>query len=160
MSQTVPIGQIMGAFGIKGWVKVKVLTDFAERFDVGRRVRIDGEWQVIENAQIHNNQLVLKLSGIPDRNRAEELYLAKIEAMDGERPELEKDEYLTRDLIGMAVVTKEGEALGHVDEVMAMPAHDILVVGEIMIPAVKAFVKKVDLKARRITVVLIEGMRE
>lgn len=155
----IKIGQIMGAFGIKGWVKVKILTDFAERFDIGRRVRIEGEWQTIEDANVHGNQLMLKLSDVHDRNRAEELFKVFIEAMDAERPELEEDEYLTRDLIGLQVQTVGGEPLGKVDDVLPMPAHDVLVVGELMIPAVKAFVKNVDLERKSITVELIEGMR-
>lgn len=149
----------MGAFGIKGMMKVKILTDFTERFEEGRRIRIDDKWHVIEVSQIHNNQLVLKLSDVVDRNEVESLYQKFIEAMEGERPPLEKDEFLTKDLIGMSVITKEGEVLGKVDQVMPMPAHDILVVGEVMIPMVKAFVKKVDISAKIILVQLIEGMR-
>jgi 16S rRNA processing protein RimM len=154
----IKIGQIMGAFGIKGMVKVKILTDFAERFEVGRRVLIDGNWHTVDGAQVHKNQLVMKLSDIDDRSCAEDLYLHFLEAPEGERPELEEDEFFTKDLIGLAVVTTQGEALGYVDHVLGMPAHDVLVVGETLIPAVKAFVKKVDLTGKSITVELIEGM--
>lgn len=150
----------MGAFGIKGYVKVKILTDFAERFDEGRRVLMEGNWHTIEKAQVHNNQLVLKLSEVDDRSRAEELLGVFLEAIEAERPKLEKDEFMIKDLLGVEVVTKEGEVLGTVSDILNMPAHDVLVVGEIMIPMVKAFVKKIDVKGRKITVELIEGMRE
>lgn len=150
----------MGAFGIKGFVKVKIMTDFAERFEEGRRVLLDGEWTTIEKAQVNNNQLVLKLASVPDRNRAEELLGKYIEAVEAERPKLEKDEYLFKDLIGLRVVTKDGQELGKATDVLTMPAHDVLEVGEILIPLIKKFVKKVDLKAGVITVELIEGMLE
>ena len=50
-------------------------------------------------------------------------------------------------------------ALGTVDDVERYPAQDVLVVGDIRIPAVKNFVLAVDLEARTIIVRLIPGMR-
>ena len=82
-----------------------------------------------------------------------------LEAIADERPELEEDEFTMAELTGLQVVTTKGEVLGKVDEVLPYPAHDILKVGETLIPLVKEFVKEVDVKGGRITVELIEGMR-
>ena len=82
-----------------------------------------------------------------------------MEAPDVERPPLEEGEYLTRDLIGLQAFTPEGEPLGKVDDVVAIPAHDVLVIGELLVPAVDIFVKQVDLEGRRIVLELIPGMR-
>lgn len=155
----VQIGQIVGAFGIKGQVKVKILTDFVERFDVGRRVWLDGKPTEVIGQHWHGEQLLLNLSAIANRNDAEASQWCFIEAVAEEQPDLDEDEFLTSDLIGMAVVTDSGEALGYVDDVLALPAQDVLVVGELMIPAVKEYVLEVDLETRQIQVHLIPGMR-
>ncbi len=160
MSKTVRVAQIVGPFGIRGQVKLKVLTDFPERFEKGRRLRLNDEWVSIDEVLLHKNQLVVRLSSIKDRTDAERLQWAYLEALADERPELDDDEFLTEDLIGLAVVTADGRTLGKVDRVDSYPAHDILVVGKIMIPAVQAFVLDVDLDAERITVQLIPGMED
>ena len=74
-------------------------------------------------------------------------------------PELDEDEYFTEDLLDLEVFTTSGEKLGVVDDVLPYPAHDTLQVGEILIPVVKQFVKKIDLEEGRIEVELIPGMR-
>jgi 16S rRNA processing protein RimM len=161
MSKTVRVAQIVGPFGIKGQVKLKLLTDFPERFESGRRLRLNDEWVTIEEALVHKNQLVVRLSGVKDRTDAERLQWTYLEALADERPELdEDDEYFTEDLVGLSVVTTDGRELGKVDRVDAYPAHDVLVVGKILIPAVKAFVHEIDLDAERITVQLIPGMED
>ncbi|HVT13023.1 MAG TPA: ribosome maturation factor RimM [Fimbriimonadaceae bacterium] len=156
----VRVGRIVGAHGLKGEVKVEALTDFVERLDAGRRLRLKGDWVTVEGARVQGNRLLLRLSGVEDIDQAKALQWEYLEAPAEERPELEEDEYVTADLIGLEVVTTDGERLGKVDDVLLMPAHDVIVAAGIMIPAVKQFVKSVDLKEKRITVELIEGMRQ
>ena len=153
------IGQIVGAFGIKGQVKVQPLTEFLDRFKLGTRVRVADNWMTIDSVSEHKGHLIIKFSGVPDRNRAEELQWEYVEAMDSSRPPLGENEYLTRDLIGLNAFTPDGEELGKVDDVLTTPAHDILVIGDLQVPAVDVFVKEVDLKKQRIVLQLIPGMR-
>jgi len=152
------IGQIVGAHGLKGHVKVLPLTDFWERFEKGARLRVKGEWVTVESSIVHKNRPLLKLSGIDSIDAAEALQWEYLEAILGDAPDLEEDEYLTEDLIGCRVVTTGGRELGKVDDVLAMPAHDVLQIGEILIPAVKEFVRDVNLDDEVITVELIPGM--
>lgn len=155
----VRVGQIVGAFGLKGEVKVEPMTEFEERFQAGSRLRLDGNWVTVESMRVHKGRPMLKLSGVQDATAAEALQWRYLEASAQDVPELDEDEYLVDDLIGMKVVTVEGEELGEVDEVLPYPAQDVLQVGEIMIPLVKEFVKEVDLDAEVIRVQLIPGMR-
>jgi 16S rRNA processing protein RimM len=153
------IGQIVGSFGLKGHVKVTPFTDFTERFDAGTRLRLKDDWITIETVSEHKGHLILKLSGVTNRTAAEALQWNFLEGDITERPELEKDEYFTSDLIGLIAETTDGEILGPVGSILPSPAHDTLVIGEIMVPAVKQFVKLVDVKAKRIVLQLIPGMR-
>ncbi len=158
MDRFVRVGQIAGAFGLKGHVKIQPLTDYpAERFVKGARLRIDGEWIEVESATVHKGRPLLKLKGVDSMTAAETLRFKYIETAD--ELVLEKDEFLVTDLIGLSVRTDEGEDLGKVERVLPNPAHEILVVGEIMIPLVEHFVKDVDVERKQITVRLIPGMR-
>ena len=162
MSQNnwVRVGQIVSTFGLKGQVKVMTLTDFTDRFEPGARLRLNDNWITIEDASWHKNQVILKLEGIRHIAIAEELRGAYLEVAATSKPQLEEDEYLTADLIGLRAETVEGEVLGKVDEVQPAPAHDLLVIGDLMVPAVKQFVKKVDIPGGVIVLELIPGMRD
>ena len=155
---TVQVGQIVGAFGIRGQVKVEPLTQFLERLEKGKKLKLGEQWLTVESFSIHKGRPLIKLSGIQTMSQAEQLQWQYLEAPD-EKPTLEEDEFVTEDLIGLSVITVEGEKLGVVEEIFANPAHDVLQAGEILIPVVKEFVKDIDLDAETITVQLIPGMR-
>lgn len=154
----VRIGQIVGPFGLKGAIKVASLTDFIERFDPGLEVTIGTSLHLIETSQWHKTQVRLKLSGIEDCDSAEKLRGLYLTAPESDRPELEEDEFVSADLIGLKVVEGEKE-LGVVENVVRSALNDLLKVGDMLIPAIRQFVKKVDLEAGVIEVELIEGMR-
>ncbi len=153
----VRIGQIVGAFGIKGQVKVEPLTNFESRFQPGNTVFIDDKPFVIQKFQIHKNRPLVKLKGVETMTQAEALQWKYMDA-EGE-PDLEDDEFLIEDLIGLKVVTEQGEELGVVDDIEDYPAHQIVIVGEIMIPLVDEFVTDIDLDEEIMRVKLIYGMR-
>lgn len=153
----VRIGQIVGAFGIKGQVKVEPLTNFESRFQPGNTVFIDDKPFVIQKFQIHKNRPLVKLKGVENMTQAEALQWKYMDA-EGE-PDLEDDEFLIEDLIGLKVVTEDGEELGVVDDIEDYPAHQIVIVGEIMIPLVDEFVTEIDLDEEIMRVKLIYGMR-
>jgi 16S rRNA processing protein RimM len=153
----VTVGQIVGAFGIKGQVKVDPMTSFASRFDKGNQVFIDDKPYKIQSSQFHKGRHLVKLAGIDTMSAAELLQWKHLEA-EGE-PELADDEFLIEDLIGLKVVTEDGEVLGEVDDVEDYPAHEVVIVGEIMIPLVEEFVLDIDLDAEVMKVRLIYGMR-
>ena len=72
--------------------------------------------------------------------------------------------YLVKDLVGCRVVTVQGEELGILKDVLPTGANDVYVVGEganeVLIPALKTVVKKIDIAGRRIDVDLPKGLRE
>lgn len=143
---------------MKGQVKVLPMTDFLERFQKGARLRLNEGWVEVETFSIHKERPLIKFRGINDIASAEKLQWAYLEVPVPERPELDDDEFLTEDLIGLRVSTVDGIELGKIDDVVAMPAHDVIKIGELLIPAVLEFVKDVDLEAGTMTVKLIPGM--
>jgi len=105
---------------------------------------------------VHKGRPLIKLRGVNDADAAQALQWEYLSAIG--RPEVPEDEFLTSDLIGLEVVTSDGRRLGEVDQVLNYPAQDLLVVGEVMIPLIKQFVKDIDFDSKRITVELIPGM--
>lgn len=71
--------------------------------------------------------------------------------------------YLVKDLVGFEVVTEAGEVLGKLVDVLPTGGNDVFVVGEgpaeILVPAIKSVVLKIDMELRRITVDLPKGLR-
>lgn len=72
--------------------------------------------------------------------------------------------FLVKDLVGCQVVTGQGESLGLLRDVLPTGSNDVFVVGEgpseILIPALKTVVKKIDVAGKRIEVDLPDGLRE
>jgi 16S rRNA processing protein RimM len=159
MSEFQRVGRIVNTHGLKGQVKVEVLTDFDERLAQGRRLRLRDQWVTVEASQWQRDRMLVKLSGVDHIDDAKQLQWEYLLAAP-EDLVLDEDEFMVDDLVGLNVVTAKGKSLGCVDSVEAYPAQDILVIGELMIPFVHQFVKSVDVEKKVITVELVEGMLE
>ncbi|MBX3097643.1 MAG: 16S rRNA processing protein RimM [Fimbriimonadaceae bacterium] len=155
----VPIGKIVGVHGIKGAMKVEPWTDFPERFEPGAVVHLRQVAYEVIATHWHKSQVRVILDGFEKPEDVQPHIGQALYADADEELELDEDEYEVRHLIGMAVRTSDGEALGSLEHVLPSPAQDLLCVGELMIPMAKEFVKKIDFENRCITVELIPGMR-
>lgn len=75
----------------------------------------------------------------------------------------DQNKYLVKDLVGFEVVTEAGEVLGIFKDIIETGANDIFVVGEgaaeILVPAIKSVVLKIEMEQRRILVDLPKGLR-
>jgi len=167
----IQIGKITGAHGIHGSVKVYSYAESPDRFAVqGKLVLIDPTGKtklvVITWAQPHKRIVRLTLEGVQTRSEAESLTGWGVFIPKKDLPPLEPDTYYWSDLIGLTVVTTEGEHLGLVTQIIPTGANDIYVVqtppehpaGEILIPAISSVVIDIDIEQGRIQVVLPEGL--
>ena len=156
------VGRILAPWGIKGEVKVEVITDFPERFAPRNFVYLDSRPFEIESCRPHKQFLVVKLAAIDSVEAAEQLRDCDLTIPRAELPELPEGQYYTFQLIGLVVVTKEGERLGQVADIMTTAGNDVYIVegkrGDILIPAIEDVVKSIDLKKGTITIEAIEGL--
>jgi 16S rRNA processing protein RimM len=153
----VTIGTIVAAHGIKGEVKVRIDTDFPERFDDLKAVWVqmrnaEGRIFDVESTRFQKDGVLVKFRGVDDRNTSEAMRGAELMIDRDELMELEEDQFYIDDLIGLDVYTTDGEHMGKITEVLQNAANDIYVTPRGMIPAVKQFVREVDLKARKMVV--------
>jgi 16S rRNA processing protein RimM len=153
------IGRVAKAHGVTGEVVIDVRTDDpAERFAPGsvlrgRKPRGGPERDfVIESVREHGGRLLVRLTGIGDRNAADELRGTLFLVESGNLPPIEDpDEFYDHQLEGLAVRTVAGESVGTVTEVLHTAAGELLSIkrpdegGELLVPFVSAIVTAVSL---------------
>lgn len=156
------VGKIVAPFGLKGEVKVVPFTDFPERFDEMGEVYVGsdaaGQMRKIEGARVHKGTVLVKFFGTDDATAADALRGAEIRIRKSDLAPLEEGRYYIHDLIGMDVLTTDGEDLGKVKDVLIQPAHDVYVTDRAMIPAVREFVVEISLEKKQIIVKPVEGL--
>ncbi len=160
------IGQIVGVHGIRGEVKVSLMTDFPERFRRGAKLYLgsmDAAAPVeIESARSHKGVMLVKFTSVPDRNAAELLQGQMLLIPEGEAMLLAEHENYAHDLIGLAVETTDGKPLGKLVEILFTKANDVYVVrgpeAEVLLPALRSVVLNVDLAAGKMVVALPDGL--
>ncbi len=156
----IPMGKIVGAFGILGWVKIKVDTEhLTSLLDYQRpHLLINNSWlpTKIENHSIQNDVLQVKLKDVNNRDQAIALKGVVIGIDRSEFPKLDDNEYYWTDLIGLSVVNLDNENLGIVEDLMETGANGVLVIKndtkQYLVPFVDEYIKIVDLAQRKITV--------
>jgi 16S rRNA processing protein RimM len=115
------------------------------------QVREDWQPREVAEGKRHGKGVIARLADCNDRDQALALMNCEIGVRRDQLPDTAPGEYYWRDLIGLAVVTRQGEPLGKVDHLLETGANDVLVVAgerERLIPFVPGpIVTQVDLQA-------------
>ncbi|MFC1915302.1 ribosome maturation factor RimM [Chloroflexota bacterium] len=158
----ITIGRILAPRGVKGKLKVKVETDFPQRFTRHANVYIDRQVMTIDSAEQHRGNLVIKLDTIDRIEDAQKLRGKIIEIPHSQVYPLPEGEYYHFQLIGLEVWTTGGKRLGNVTEVMPTESNDVYIVHcareEILIPAIEDVVKSIDLDKGCLVIEPISGL--
>jgi 16S rRNA processing protein RimM len=154
-SETLPpsegliVGELVGPHGVIGEVKLYPLTDFPERLRRYRRLILllpDGTRREVrvQRARPHKNVWLLKLREIHTPEEVDELRGAKVIVPPELIQPLPEGHFYLHEVIGLRVVTPDGEDLGRVTDVLRTPANDVYVAGSLMIPAVTEMIERLD----------------
>jgi len=153
------VGHILGAQGLKGWVRVFSNTTprdnivnyspwLIEQGDELKAVGVSGRSQ--------GRNVVARLEGCENRSQAEALTGCRILIDPAQLPRLQQGDYYWSELIGLNVESLQGDALGVVDSILETGADDVLVVQgerERLIPFVLGdIVQDVDIDGQRMVV--------
>jgi 16S rRNA processing protein RimM len=155
------IGLVRSAHGVKGALRVELLTDFPDRFAPGREVEVAGRRLRVARSAAQADGLLVTFEGIDDRNAAELLVGAYCTVPLEDARALPADRYYHFQLVGLRVFDVHGDReLGEVAEVLAYPANDVLRVTdgshEVLIPMIRSVVRSIAPSEGRITVELEE----
>ncbi len=157
--ETIRVGHIIGAQGVKGWVRV--FSDTSPRENILSyspwKIQTGDLWQTVEiNGRLQGKKVLAKLAGIEDREAAIELAGSKIYILAEQLQKLDEGEYYWSDLIGLEVESLQAEPLGTIEMMMETGATDVMVLRgdrDRLIPFVmKDVVRKIDLANKRIVV--------
>lgn len=172
----IEVGRVVDAWGVKGWIKVQPFASDPQALFSSKRwfvkppedavlKRLDAKASryppllKIVQAKEHGEVVVAQAQEVEDRSGAEALRGARIFIGRSSFPTAGTDEYYWVDLIGLAVVNRQGDALGTVVGLIDTGPHSVLRVQpadpnaeERLIPFVAAYVDDVSLADKRITV--------
>lgn len=169
MEKLLQVGAITSTHGVRGEVKIFPTTDDPARFKKLKKVILDDGRQQLEmeiaSVKFFKNMVILKFKGIDDINDVEKYRKATLWVTREDAVPLEEDEYYIADLIGMNVVSDEGEQLGRITDVLQTGANDVYVISrpdtpDLLVPAIRDCIKTVDLEEGRMVIHLLPGLRD
>ena len=167
MQEYFEIGQIVNTSGLKGVVKVNPFTDDMSRFEELKKVFIEKNKELteyeIEEVRYHKNQVLLKFKNIDSIEEAEKFRNCYIKISRKDAKKLPEDTYFIVDLIDTNVYLENNEYVGKIIDVFSTGSNDVYVVkreenSDLLIPAIKDVVKKVDIKNKKMIINLIKGL--
>ncbi len=176
----IEVGRVLGAWGIKGGIRVQPFSKDPKALFSSRRwfIRPPENLLVVKagvtrfppllhitSSKDQGDSVVATAQELPDRNAAEAMQGARIFIARSSFPTAGDGEFYWIDLIGLAVINRQGEALGTVVDLIDTGAHSVLRIrrpdavegasldaNERLVPFVAAFVDAVSLADRCITV--------
>lgn len=169
MENLLQVGVITSTHGVRGEVKVFPTTDDPARFKKLKQVILDDGKQQIDlelvSVKFFKNQVILKFKGIDTLNDVEKYRRATLWVTRENAVKLAENEYFVADLEGLTVVSDEGEELGILDEVLQTGANDVYIVkkkgsADLLIPAIRDCILKVDFEQSTMTVHVLAGLRD
>lgn len=148
---------MLAPFGLKGELRVQVLTDNPDRFRPKARLWAGQQPVSISTSRYAQGHLYLTLKGFADRSSVDKFRHALLQVPEAELPPLPEGEYYRFQLIGLAVVGRDGAVLGTLDEIIETGANDVYRVhaadgADVLVPALADVIVSVDLTAKRMVV--------
>ncbi len=163
----VVIGRVKRAHGIKGKLSVEPITDDPQRFKLLKSVFLskeDGQRIsfAVEEAQVSGKGVLLSLAEMQSREKAEKWRGAYVEIPRAECLPLPEGDHYYFELVGLEVITTEGQKIGVLEDFILAPAGDVYVVKqkdrEILIPAIAEVIERIDFERGVMVINPIDGL--
>jgi 16S rRNA processing protein RimM len=163
----VVVGKFRKPHGVRGEIRMSVLTDYPELLSPGKKIYVGPRYQAftIKALRWHGGDLLLSLEELPDRTSVEVFRNIMVSMKSEDVPELPEGEYYLHQLVGLDVITDKDEILGKLQEILITGANDVYLVKtpageELLLPAIDEVVREIDLDQGLIRVHLIAGLRD
>lgn len=159
------IGKIRRPHGIKGEVRMTVLTDFPELISSRKMVYVGERHQpyTVKSIRWHGGDMLVSFKELPDRTAVEIFRNVMVYMKSEDMPTLPEGEFYTHQLIGLEVITDEGQNLGKLKEVLITGANDVYLVEspgkkDILLPAIDDVILEIDHDQGVIRVHILPGL--
>lgn len=169
MTNYYKVGKIVNTQGLRGEVRVISTTDFPEeRYQKGTTLALfrDGileKMLEVASHRRHKNFDLLTFVGHPSINDVEHYRDCLLKVSEENLVELEDDELYYHEIIGMEILTDEGESLGTVSEILSPGGNDVWVVKQkgkkdLLVPFIEPVVYEIDKTAKKAYIHVLEGL--
>jgi 16S rRNA processing protein RimM len=159
------IGKLRRPHGIHGEMLMDIITDFPERIKAGILVFVGPQYQerIIRSARPNAGTMLIAFEGFDNPDEVGVLRNNYLYVRASDRPPLPEGEYYHHQLLGLPVVTDEGQKLGVLTEILENAANDVYLVKpdfgpEILLPAIDSVILDIDLQKGEIRVHLLAGL--
>jgi 16S rRNA processing protein RimM len=160
------VGKLRRPHGLRGEILMEVITDFPERLKRGLEIFVGEEHRPLRIDSLRKNDqtILIAFEGFPTPEAVGEFRNQYVYVRAEDRPPLPEGEYYHHQLIGLRVVSEEGQALGTLTYIMDMAgANDVYVITpehgpEILLPALTETILEVDLERGEMKVHLLPGL--
>ena len=161
------MGKVVGVFGIGGYLKIQPYSPDPERLKKLRQVSVGttpgGAVAVaVEDVLFKNRQWMMKLEGVDDRDTALRCTGSYLFVDESDVLPPPKGAYFSHEIIGCTAESEGGRTLGVIEDIFTVGAYDLWSIktrnGTSLVPAVKEFILRVDLKKKCVVVRAIEGL--
>ena len=164
----IAIGRISKPHGVKGEIRIEYFNpEEPHMFSHYQTIFLQGDEKSLHPYRLltvrpHKKFILAQLEGIQSRAEAEQLR-GKVVLIDpAELPPLKEDEYYWQDILGMRVVSEQGEDVGTIKEIVPTGSNDVYVVQrgtqEFLIPATQDAIMSIDIKGRTMVIRPLEGL--
>ncbi len=160
------IGKVIALFGVRGELKVRLLTDIPNRFAQLDTVYIGPEHVrfLIKSVRPYKGDMILLgLEGLNDANTAETVRNLDICIPLSQLAKLPPDSYYQHDIIGLSVYTLDDREVGRIIDIITTGSNDVYVIKttvgqEVLVPAIKDVIKQIDLVRRTMHIDPMPGL--
>ena len=166
MHNQIVIGKIVAPHGVRGDIRILPLTEKPEQFlDLEYLLLHDGRKLTVKHARFHKRMVLVTTEEIKSMNEAELLRDQEVLIKAEDLPELEEGQFYVADLIGLPVFDEEGKQIGTFKDSLSTGSNDVSLISvpgekDIILPALKIYVKEINLAEKRIVVTLPEWVDE
>ena len=163
----VSIGRILKPVGLRGELKIGLLTDFPERFEALQEVSIQTKEGRNQRCRITRMRygppfVYLIFEGLSSPEAVAHLQGGIVQVPETERVVLPEGTYFQSDFLGMEVFLENKVCLGKIEEMIETGSNDVFVVrhleGEYLIPALQEIILSIDIENKRMIVDPPEGL--
>lgn len=155
MEKFITIGEIINTHGVHGELKILPMTDDLKRFRKLKKVYIDGEEKMISWCKLQADKAILKIEGIDTMNDAIKYKTKLLKVSREDAVKLPEGRYYEADIIDCTVEDENGAYLGKINEIIHTGSNDVYWIkgeNELLIPALKSVVTKMDVENRKIII--------
>jgi len=155
--------KIVNTHGVMGEMKAICLADSPAFFKKIKTLYIGNTPYALKSIKEHNGNLLLRLDGVDNMDKAELLKGRDVFVKREDAPPLPKGRYYIVDLIGLSVIKDDGEKIGEISDVFGTGSNDVYEVKsengkKYYIPVIDDVVKEIDIEGKKVLITPLKGL--